>query len=243
MPLKIERSPYVVKASINREKAKNAVNFKLMDRLEELLDQLESDQETRLFVLTGNGDSFISGGDLREFHQLKKADEAKQMTRRMIHILERIKELPFWTLSAINGFAYGGGWEVASFFDFRIAIKNARIGFTQGKFYLPPGWGGISLLADMVGENRALYWLASQKVISAGQALEAGYLHDVFEESVYDQKLDQLISRLTLNDRAFIEYLKQSLSFDDVSQEIEPFSRFWESKEHQKRVDAFLDRK
>lgn len=243
MPLIIERLPHVIKARVNRPEARNAVNFKLMDRLEELLDQLEKDQETRVFVLTGSGTSFISGGDLREFHQLKKADEARQMAKRMIQLLERIERLPFWTLAAINGFAYGGGWEVASFFDFRIAANNARIGFTQAKFYLPPGWGGVSRLAHMVGKSRTLYWLASQKVISAGQALEAGYLEEVYEESDYEHKLEQLISRLTLNDRPFIEYLKQSPSFDDTSQEIEPFSRFWESGEHQKRVDAFLNRK
>jgi enoyl-CoA hydratase len=243
MPLKIERDQYVITARVNRPDARNAINFALMARLENLLDELESNPGARLFILTGSGNSFISGGDLREFHQLKKADEAKQMTKRMIRILERIEQLPFWTLAAINGHAYGGGWEVAAYFDFRVAADHASIGFTQGKFYLPPGWGGVSRLAELTGEKTALYWLASQKVVRANRAREASYLHEVFEADTFERNLKQLSLRLTLNDRPFIEYLKQSPSLKDTSLEIEPFSKFWESEEHQKRVDAFLNRK
>lgn len=243
MPLQIDRTPHVITARINRPQAKNAVNFELMDRLEELLTELESNRDVRLFILTGSGGSFISGGDLREFHQLKKANEAKRMTRRMIAILERIRQLPFWTLAAINGYAYGGGWEVASFFDFRVVSGSAKIGFTQGKFYLPPGWGGVSILSKLTGRSRALYWLASQKVITAEEAVESGFADELFEEKSFDESLEKLSAKLTLNDRTFIEYLKRSPELEDASEEIEPFSRFWESEEHLKRVEAFLNRK
>ncbi|REL39248.1 enoyl-CoA hydratase/isomerase family protein [Rhodohalobacter sp. SW132] len=243
MALNIERNKYVIKASVNRPDALNAVNFELMDRLEQLLDELENNREVRLFILTGTGSSFISGGDLREFHQLKKADEAKRMTSRVINILKRIEQLPFWTLAAINGYAYGGGWEIASYFDFRVVSRDAKIGFTQGKFYLPPGWGGVSVLSKLVPKSRALYWLASQKVITAEEAVESGFADELFESESFDESLEKLSSKLTLNDRTFIEYLKRSPEMKDASEEIEPFSRFWESEEHQKRVDAFLKRK
>jgi len=243
MPLLTERDQYVVTARVNRPDARNAVNFNLMDQLEKLLDQLENDGETRLFILTGSGSSFISGGDLREFHQLKQADEARQMTQRMILILERIECLPFWTLAAINGHAYGGGWEIATYFDFRVAANQTAIGFTQGKFYLPPGWGGVSRLAELTGKKRALYWLASQKVVRAKRAREAGFLDEVFEADTFERDLKQLTSSLILNDRTFIEYLKKSPSLANPSLEIEPFSKFWESEEHQKRVTSFLTQK
>lgn len=129
-------------ATIRRPDAMNAINFELMDRLEALLDQLEQEDDTRLFVLTGSKNSFISGGDLKEFHQIKDAEGAKRMTLRMIHLLERIENLPFWSLAALNGDVYGGGWEMMLSFDFRVARDPIKIGFTQGKFYLPPGWGG-----------------------------------------------------------------------------------------------------
>ncbi|NBC26079.1 MAG: enoyl-CoA hydratase/isomerase family protein [Bacteroidetes bacterium] len=243
MPLIIESTPQVLTARVNRPEARNAVNFELMDRLDELVTDLENNPSVRLFILTGTEESFISGGDLREFHRIKKADEAKRMTKKMIRLLERIENLPFWTLAAINGYAYGGGWEIASYFDFRVSAGNITIGFTQGTFYLPPGWGGISRLSALVGKSRALYWLASQKVISAEEARNAGFINEVLSPSKFELELNQLVKWLTLNDRPFIEYLKKSPAFNDTSQEIGPFSRFWESDEHQQRVDEFLNRK
>lgn len=243
MPLRIEHTDQVVTAAVNRPGAKNAVNFELMDRLEELVEQLSDNSNVRLFILTGSAGSFISGGDLREFHQLKSADEAKKMTRRMLRLLETIRQLPFWTMAALNGDTYGGGWEIAASFDFRIAKRGINIGFTQGKFYLPPGWGGVASLTKLISKQKALYWLASHRVISANEAYQASFVDDVLEEDTYPASLQAIIDQLTRNDRPFIEYLKKSAHFDTPDQEVEPFSTFWESREHQDRVQAFLDRK
>lgn len=219
----------------------NAINFDVMDQLETLLDELEKEDELRLFVLTGSDNSFISGGDLREFHQIKDTEGAKEMTRRMIVILERIEHLPCWTLAAVNGTAYGGGWETMLAFDFRIAISTATFGFTQGKFYLPPGWGGVTKLAAVAGRNQALYWLASQKVIDAKTALQSGLIQDVFDENEYNEKLSLLKRSLTKNGREYIEYVKRK-DIQKSTDEIEPFSTFWESEEHMNRVEKFLSR-
>lgn len=219
----------------------NAINFDVMDQLETLLYELENDGELRLFILTGSDNSFISGGDLREFHQIKDTEGAKEMTRRMIAILERIEHLPCWTLAAVNGTAYGGGWETMLAFDFRIAISTATFGFTQGKFYLPPGWGGVTKLAEVAGRNQALYWLASQKVIDAKTALQSGLIQDVFDENEYNEKLSLLKRSLTKNDREYIEYVKRK-DIQKSTDEIEPFSTFWESEEHMNRVEKFLSR-
>lgn len=242
MSLIINREPYITQATIHRPKARNAINFNVMNKLELLLDELESNQEVRLFILTGSGNSFTTGGDLREFHQIKDAEGAKVMTRRMIAILERIENLPCWTLAAVNGAAYGGGWETILTFDFRIAISSATFGFTQGKFYLPPGWGGITKLTEVVGRNQALYWLASQKVIDAKTAFHSGLIQDVYEKNDYDKKFIHLKKSLIKNDRKFIEYIKRR-DLQNSKDEIEPFSTFWESVEHLKRVDNFLTRK
>lgn len=242
MSLNIHRQPTIIKAAVHRPDTRNAINFEVMDKLEALLDEMETDNNLRLFVLTGTGRSFISGGDLHEFHQIKSADGAKAMTRRMLSILTRIEQLPFWTLAAINGHAYGGGWEIPLFFDFRVASSNARIGFTQGKFYLPPGWGGITKLTQLLGADATHYLLASQKVLSASEALQHGYLQDLFQQADFEKELEKLSSTLILNDRPFIEYVKKS-NHGQPGDEIEPFSTFWESDIHMKRVEEFLRRK
>lgn len=229
-------------ATIRRPDAMNAINFELMDRLEALLDQLEQEDDTRLFVLTGSKNSFISGGDLKEFHQIKDAEGAKRMTLRMIHLLERIENLPFWSLAALNGDVYGGGWEMMLSFDFRVARDPIKIGFTQGKFYLPPGWGGITKLSKVVGREQALYWLASNRVITSETALKHGLIQEVFESEQYEWKLGELTKELTLNDRSYIDYVKRK-DLKSPSDEVDPFSHFWESDEHLKRVERFLNRK
>lgn len=242
MSLTITKDTFITTAVIDRPEARNAINFAVMEKLEELLDDLENDRDLRLFILTGEGNSFISGGDLREFHQIKDAAGAKKMTRRMIRILERIKNLGCWTLAALNGHTYGGGWELSLAFDFRIAISSAKIGFTQGKFYLPPGWGGITSLTHAVGKSQARYWLGSQRVVTADDAKRAGFLQDVFDEHEYQERIYELKQSLTLNDRAFIEYVKSS-NISSAEDEIDPFSSFWENEVHLKRVDDFLNNK
>lgn len=243
MSITITREPFIVTAAIERPEALNAINFDIMARLEEILDELEKDPELRLFILTGSGKSFISGGDLREFHGIKDAEGAKVMSGRMIAILNRIEQLPCWTLAAVNGVTYGGGWETMLSFDFRIAASSVKFGFTQGKFYLPPGWGGIRSLSKTVGYSKARYWLASQKVVDADTAFQAGLVQDVFDDEEYSEKLDELKQNLTLNDRDFINYIKKSGARTNPVDEIEPFSRFWESKEHKDRVQEFLNKK
>ena len=243
MPLTIDYSDHVITATVERPESKNAVNFELMDRLETLVSELEQNVGVRLLILQGSAGSFISGGDLREFHQLKTAGEAKEMTNRMLSLLERIRNLPFWTLALMNGDTYGGGWEIASVFDFRVAKQQIKIGFTQGKFYLPPGWGGVTSLSKLVPKQKALYWLATQRIVSADEAFKAGFLDDIIHTDSLETEIDSLIKKLTLNDRPFIEYLKRSIRFSSPDEEIEPFSQFWESKQHNDRVQAFLDRK
>lgn len=240
--LSIHKDPFITIATIRRPDAMNAINFELMDRMEALLDQLESDDEVRLFILSGSENSFISGGDLKEFHQIKDAEGAKRMTLRMIRLLERIENLPCWTIAALNGDVYGGGWEMMLSFDFRVARDDIKIGFTQGKFYLPPGWGGITNLSRVVGREQALYWLASNRVITAGAALNHGLIQEVFESDHFDGLMEELSKELTRNDRTYIDYLKRK-DLKSPSDEVDPFSHFWESDEHLKRVDRFLNRK
>lgn len=240
--LSIHKDPYITTAAIRRPDAMNAINFELMDRLEALLDQLEADENVRLFVLRGSENSFISGGDLKEFHQIKDAEGAKRMTLRMIYLLERIENLPCWTLAALNGDVYGGGWEMMLSFDFRIARDDIQIGFTQGKFYLPPGWGGITKLSRVVGREQALFWLASNRIITSETALKHGLIQEVFESDHFESKLEELTKELTRNDRTYIEYVKRK-DLKSPADEVDPFSHFWESDEHLKRVDRFLNRK
>jgi enoyl-CoA hydratase/carnithine racemase len=248
--LKVDQQKHICKATINRPASHNAINFAVMDELELLLDKLESNQEIRCFILTGTGDeTFIAGGDLREFHTIKTAEEAKPMASRMLNILERIEKLPCWTIAAVNGAAYGGGCEIMLAFDFRIASPNAGFGFTQGKFYLPPGWGGLTRLVERVGRSTALRWLAEAKVIDTQTALQHKLIDRVADAGKLEKQCQEWAQQLSKNDRHFIKNLKEGamriaeVRWDAIEAELDSFTQFWESELHEERVEKFLNRR
>lgn len=248
--LKVERKNHICRAVIDRPKSHNAINFEVMVELENLLDDLESGSDIRCLILTGAGDkTFVSGGDLREFHTIKTAEEAKPMARRMLTILKRIEQLPCWTIAAINGAAYGGGCEMMLAFDFRIAAPKASFGFTQGKFYLPPGWGGLTRLVEKVGRSTALLWLAEAKVIDSKTALRYNLINQIIQSNNWQDEVWKQAQKLVKNDRPFIKNLKEGAMritktrWEAIEAELDSFAQFWESDLHEERVEKFLTRK
>ncbi len=248
--VKIEQKNHVCRAIINRPESHNAINFAVMDELETLLDKIEQDSAIRCFILSGSGQkTFISGGDLREFHTIKTAEEAKPMARRMLAILKRIEQLPCWTIAAINGAAYGGGCEMMLAFDFRMAAPHATFGFTQGKFYLPPGWGGLTRLVEKVGRSTALLWLAEAKIIDTQTAQRHNLIDDITGSSNWTDEIWERAQNLIKNDRSFIKNLKEGAMritharWEAIEAELDSFAQFWESDLHEERVEKFLNRK
>ncbi|MDZ7659958.1 enoyl-CoA hydratase/isomerase family protein [Fodinibius sp.] len=248
--LKVEQKNHICQATIHRPESHNAINFAVMDELENLLDELEQDSNIRCFILSGSGQkTFVSGGDLQEFHTIKTAEEAKPMARRMLTILKRIEQLPCWTIAAINGAAYGGGCEMMLAFDFRMAAPGATFGFTQGKFYLPPGWGGLTRLVEKIGRSTALLWLAEAKVVESQTALRHNLIDHITESSDWQDEIWERAQNLTKNDRPFIKNLKEGAMritqarWKAIEAELDSFAKFWESDLHEERVENFLNRK
>lgn len=246
--LNIEQRDHTLWAAINRPESGNALNFAVMDALENTLDRLETDASIRTFVLSGTNGYFISGGDLREFHTIKTAEEAKPMARRMLSLFKRIEQLPCWSIACINGAAYGGGWETMLAFDFRIASEEAVFGFTQGKFYLPPGWGGLTRLVEVVGRSTALEWLAETAVVEAETALYHKLINRVSKDNELIDNTWRWAKELGHNDRDFIKTLKlgalrlSEARWKAIDEELDSFSRFWEDERHHQRVEKFLNR-
>ncbi len=247
--LKVEFKNNICQTIVNRPQKHNAVNFEVIEALETLIQRIEDDRETRCLILKGSGSqSFISGGDLREFHTLKKAEDAKPMAQRMVNLLTRIEKLPCWTIASINGAAYGGGCETMLAFDFRIASSDAVFGFTQGKFYLPPGWGGLTRLVERVGRSTALRWLGAAKIVDAKEALRYNLIDRLADPEKLSGDSWKWAEQLTHNDRTFIKNLKEQAlqlahaRWKAIEEELEAFTRFWESDLHHQRVQKFLDR-
>jgi len=245
------RGSHVLYAEINRPEAYNAINYEVMEGLEKVCDRIEQNEEIRVFVLTGTGNRYFSaGGDLKEFSKLKTEHDARKMSMRMGEILRRIESANCWTIALINGDAYGGGCELILAFDFRISVKHARFGFTQGKFYLPPGWGGLTRLIERCGRSTVLFWLGTQAKVDTESALIAGLIDMVEVSSHLEEHITDIAGKLSDNDRKMIRTLKEGVTYaqkhphrESINNERTEFARHWASDEHHKRVDAFLKRK
>lgn len=251
MPLiTAETHDRVLRATLDRPGSRNAVSFAVMEELEDLVDRLERDRSLRAFVLEGSGRrSFISGGDLKEFHTIRSEEDARAMAERMHRLLRRLEELPCWTLAAVNGPAYGGGCEIALAFDFRLAAEGASFGFTQGKFYLPPGWGGLTRLVHLVGRPTALRWLAGAEVVQVEEALEKGLVDRSAPYESFREEALAWAGELCHNGRDYIAALKQGALRATphrracMEEELEAFTRFWVDPRHHERVQRFLERR
>lgn len=238
----------MLQAVINRPGAHNAINYGVMDELEEIIDRIKSDKSIRSFILSGTGNTFISGGDLKEFHTIETREEARNMALRMHSILNKIEQLPCWTIAAVNGAAYGGGCEIMLAFDFRIASGSATFGFTQGKFFLPPGWGGLTRLVERVGRSTALHWLAERTIVDTDTALAC----KLIDRTAPGEKLIPVTlewaKKLSLNGRDYIQTLKEgAFRYSKARQsalkaEIEPFTKFWVDERHHRRVEQFISK-
>lgn len=252
MSIRRERRARVLWATIERPDALNAISTDVMAGLEETLELAEAARgEIRALVLSGQGAAaFASGGDLKEFAGLVEPVLVEAMALRMQAILKRFEALDAWTIACINGGAYGGGCETALAFDFRIACEGARLGFTQGRFNLPPGWGGLTRLVEIVGRPRAVAWLAQASVVSATEALEAGLLHRVVPSPELREVTWAWAERLSEQDVELIAALKQgarravSLPREQaLAAELAPFVDLWVGETHHERVRSFLERK
>lgn len=235
---------------VAREERLNAVNAEVMAGLEEVLSRAERTPTLRVLVVGGAGRAFVSGGDLREFAGLRTREEVEAMSRRMRRILERLEALRCWTVARVNGDAYGGGVELMLAFDMCVMAEGARLGMTQGRFGLTPGWGGLTRLVEKVGRARALKWLGCAEVLGAEQALAAGFVEEVVEKDALDVRVMALAERLAGCEPEVTAALKAGARRAleeprDVAMEgeLEVFCDLWVSEAHWERVERFLRRK
>ncbi|WP_409029250.1 enoyl-CoA hydratase/isomerase family protein [Gracilimonas sediminicola] len=243
-------SSHILWATINRPEARNAIDFDVMDELEQLVESLEKGDEIRVFILSGAGrQSFVAGGDLKKFHTIQSKEKAVEMSKRMHDIFNRIERLPCWTVACINGDAYGGGIELMLAFDFRVSVPDAKFGFTQGRFYLVPGWGGLTRLVEKAGKAKALQWCGKAEILSASSVLAHGLIEHILKGEDLENEVLEWTEKLTKNDRKFIQTLKAGASrfshqrTESLEAEVEPFAELWVDAEHIQRVEKFMSRK
>jgi enoyl-CoA hydratase len=174
--LLIEKKKEVALLTLNSPKSLNALNSAMLDELECALNTLEQDGETKVVVLTGAGKAFVAGADIKEMAHMH-ACEGHLFGLRGQHILLSIARMKTPVIAAVNGFALGGGLELALACDFIYAAQNAKFGFPEVTLGVIPGFGGTQNLARRIGAARASELIFSGRMISAAQAESWGIVN------------------------------------------------------------------
>jgi enoyl-CoA hydratase len=233
--------------TINRPDKRNAVNYEIMDGLEEVLSIAE-ENETKALVITGAGDrAFCSGGDLSVFHKLKTADEALGMLSRMAGILTRLLMLPVPTVALLNGTAIGGGCEIASACDFRLGRRGIQAGFVQGDLAITTGWGGGSILFEKLSPSHALKMLGDARLYSVEELYEQGFIDYIYEGDHLEQ-CTYFLAKMLDKEPAVLSAYKQLVvkkwMASSLQERIEAEARncaiLWGGEVHHRRVNQFL---
>ncbi len=166
--------------TIRRPKSLNALNFELLDELGEYLDQLKA-SKARALIITGEGDkAFCAGADIKELQQrgLAAQREGAELGQA---VFARLDRLPIPSIALVNGFAFGGGCELALACTLRIALPNAKFGLPEVKLGLIPGYGGTQRLPRLVGQGRALEMVMTGRTVGAEEALAIGLVNRIVQ--------------------------------------------------------------
>lgn len=174
-----EKRDSIAVITINRPKVLNALNRRTLEELDTCVAEFIADEALRVALLTGAGEkAFVAGADINELAVLSPV-AGRDYGLYGQSVLERIERSPKPVIAAINGYALGGGCELAMACTFRIASENAKLGQPEVKLGLIPGYGGTQRLARLVGKGRALQLVLSGEQISAQEALRIGLVNEV----------------------------------------------------------------
>jgi enoyl-CoA hydratase len=170
---------HIFTVTINRPDKLNALNREVMNDLNRVLDEIESNNDIKAVILTGAGQKgFVAGADISEFVGLSK-EEGQALAQKGQDIFFRIENNRKPIIAAVNGFALGGGCELAMSCHFRIAAENAKFGQPEVSLGLIPGYGGTQRLVHLVGKGRAMELLLTGNMIDAQTALQYGLVNHV----------------------------------------------------------------
>ncbi len=172
------QTPEVALITFNRPDVLNAINDDLVDRLGEVVEEVEGDETLRVVIFTGAGRAFMAGADLREM-QRRTSLGVRQSSSARQDLFGRVENLPQVTVAAVNGFALGGGCEFAMSCTLRVASDRAKLGQPEVNLGLIPGAGGTQRLPRLIGVGRALDLVLTGRHVTADEALQMGLVNKV----------------------------------------------------------------
>ena len=180
--VRFERDGHVAIITLNRPDELNALNYATLERLGDLIEQVRLDsKDIRVLLIKGEGRAFCAGADLKERRTLNE-QQVRRNVRKIRDVFTALERLPQPTIALINGFAFGGGFELALACDFRYAVEEAKMGLTEVSLGIIPGAGGTQRLSRLISPAKAKELILTARRIQANEACRLGILNVVAQD-------------------------------------------------------------
>ena len=209
--LLLEKDAAIATITFNNPKALNALTVDTFAGIEALLDELETDAEIRVVILTGAGDrAFVAGGDINHLASLD-ADSARQFALQAQRMIDRIETFPKPVIAAINGYCLGAGNELAMGCDLRVAADSAKFGQPEVKLGIIPGFAGTLRLPRLVGKGRAKEMIYTGEMIDAAEACRIGLINRVVAKDRLMEETKALAMKICDKSASAIRLCKEAI--------------------------------
>ncbi|HSA93264.1 MAG TPA: enoyl-CoA hydratase-related protein [Terriglobales bacterium] len=207
-----EKKAAIAYVTINRPKVLNALNMATMEELRAAFTQARDDREVRVVVLTGAGEkAFVAGADINELARHNPV-EAKEYTHRGQSVLDLMENLGKPVIACINGFALGGGCEIAMACTMRLASENARLGQPEVKLGIMAGYGGTQRLPRLVGKGLAMQILLTGEMITAQEAHRIGLVNEVVPQAELLPRAEAIAQKIIANAPLALQYTMEAVN-------------------------------
>jgi enoyl-CoA hydratase len=194
--------------TLNRPDALNAFNYETLEELQKAVEKIRISPDARVVIFTGAGEkAFSVGADLKERRTLA-AEDVKRNIYKIGEVFTAIDQLPQPTIAAINGFAFGGGMELALACDFRVAVAGTKMGLTETSLAIIPGAGGTQRLPRLIGQARALELILTARRIKAEEALQYGLVTSVTDYERLQEECFRLADMMIANGPVALQQAK-----------------------------------
>ena len=246
----LEKKNFIAYVTVNRPKVLNALNVATLAELGVAFQEIKSDAAIRVAILTGAGEkAFVAGADIGELAKLG-ADSGREFARRGQAVFDLIENLGKPVIACINGFALGGGCELALACTMRLASENARLGQPEVKLGMIPGYGGTQRLARLVGKGRAMQMVLSGETITAQEAHRIGLVNEVTAAAELVPRAEAIAGKIVANAPLAVRYAMDAINkgmemtlAEGLKLEADLFGACCATEDHKEGTAAFLEKR
>lgn len=247
----LEKDEHIAILTVNRPDKLNALNKETIESLNSHLNAVKNNDDIRVLIITGSGTkAFVAGADIAELANLNSNEGAELAARGQNLLFDFVEQMPKPVIAAVNGFALGGGLELAMSCHIRYASENAKLGLPEVSLGLIPGYGGTQRLAQLVGKGKALEMICSAGMLSAAEAQEWGLVNKVVPQDQLLEEVKALAKTIARQSpQAISQAIKSVRAGYEMSQsealceEIANFGACFGTKDFHEGTGAFLEKR